>query len=161
MKYRYLLLISLMIFLVQTTFMQFLRIGGVIPNLSLIFVVSFAAIHSKREALGLAVFLGAFQDLFASKVLSINLMIYVAIVFIIGSSEEHIFEDNILTPLVLMIVSTLFYHLVYSIAMFFLGNPIFASTIIEMVLKETVYNVVTGMVIYTMLFKNVYGYNLR
>ncbi len=161
MKTRYIFLIAIINFILQTTWFQMFRINGVLPNTSLILVVVFGALYGKREGLYMALFTGIFQDLFLSKVLFINLMIYVIVAWIIGSFEESLFKDNILTPFVITSVSTLSYHLMWLGIMYILSSGVDRSLIPSVLILETFLNGVISILIYGNVLKRLYGYGLR
>lgn len=161
MKTRYIFLIALTNFILQSTWFQMFRIHGVLPNTSLILVVVFGALYGKREGLYMALFAGAFQDLFLSKVIFINLMIYVIVAWIIGSFEESLFKDNILTPFVITSVSTLSYHLIWLGVMYLFGSNVDSNLVANVLVLETILNGVISILIYGNVLKRLYGYGLR
>lgn len=161
MKTRNLLLLSLIIFILHSTLFQFLRIYGIIPNISLIFIVVFSAIYPEKEGILLAIFLGIFQDVFLSITLGINLLIYVPIAYVIHTLEVSLFKDNFLTPITFLFLSTLFYYLAYFGLMYFLdGNIVFEKFMI-IGIKEAIYNSVIGLFIYSKFLKREHGFSLR
>ncbi|MBN2899451.1 MAG: rod shape-determining protein MreD [Clostridia bacterium] len=161
MKTRKLFLLAFVIFILHSTLFQFLRIYGIMPNISLIFIVVFSAIFPEKEGLILAVMLGAFQDIFLSMTLGINLLIYVPIAFVIHALEDSLFKDNFLTPVAFLGVSTIFYYLAYFSFMYFLdGNVVFKPYLI-VGFKEMVYNIAVGVFVYSKFLKREYGFSLR
>lgn len=161
MKTRYIFLIALLNFIFQSTWLQFFRINGVLPNTSLILVVVFGALFGKREGLYMALFAGAFQDVFLSKILCINLLIYTVVAWIIGSFEESLFKDNFLTPLVITGVSTLSYHMIWMGIMYIFRSNINGNLIVKVLIMETVLNGIISVFIYGNVLKRLYGYGLR
>lgn len=161
MKTRYVFLIALVNFIFQSTWLQFFRINGVLPNTSLILVVVFGALYGKREGLYMALFAGVFQDLFLSKILCINLLIYVIVAWIIGSFEESLFKDNFLTPLVITGVSTISYHMIWLGVMYILRSNVDNNIIMKVVVLETILNGVISVFVYGNVLKRLYGYGLR
>lgn len=161
MKTRTILLLSFIIFILHSTLFQFLRIYGIMPNISLIFIVVFSAIYPEKEGLIIAGFLGLFQDVFLSITLGINLLIYIPIAYVIHTMEVSLFKDNFLTPVVFMAVSTLFYYLAYFSFMYFLDANIVFEKFMIVGLKEMLYNVVIGVFIYSKFLMREYGFSLR
>jgi len=133
----------------------------VLPNTSLILVVVFGALYGKREGLYMAAFAGLFQDMFLSKILCINLLIYVIVAWIIGSFEESLFKDNFLTPLVITGVSTLSYHLVWMGIMYIFRSNVDQTLILKVLILETVLNGIISVFLYGNVLKRLYGYGLR
>jgi len=161
MKTRYIFLIALINFIFQSTWLQFFRLNGVLPNTSLILVVVFGALYGKKEGLYMALFAGVFQDLFLSKVLGVNLLIYVIVAWIIGSFEESLFKDNFLTPLVLTAVSTLSYHAIWLGIMYIFRSSIDYNLMTRVLILETIINGIISIFLYGNVLKRIYGYGLR
>lgn len=161
MKHRYVAVFSLILFILQTTVLQYVDIKGVTPNLPLIFTVIFVLLYGNPTGIVFAVVSGVLQDSMMSKVLSINLMIYSLIAIVIGLMEEKIFKDNFITPIVLIAISTVFYNVVFFLFMYLIKSPIHYSGLVMRISIEVVENVVIGMFIYKWAFKKVVGYSLR
>ena len=161
MKKRNILFFSLAIFIFHSTLLQFLRIDGIIPNLSLIFIIVFSTIYSNNEGVLLALFLGFFQDLFLMKAFGINIIIYILIAYVVSGLEESLFKDNFITPIAFIFASTFSYYVLEFVFMYFLGDSILFSKFIEVCLKEAIYNCCLGLLIYSIFLKKVHGFSLR
>lgn len=161
MKTRYLFILSFIIFILHSTIFQFLRIYGVMPNISLIFIVVFSAIFPDKEGLILALFLGLFQDVFLSITLGINILIYVPIAYVIHTLEVSLFKDNFLTPIAFLFISTLFYYLAYFSFMYFLDSNIVFEKFMVIAVKEAIYNIVIGLFVYSKFLMREHGFSLR
>lgn len=161
MKHRYVAIFSLILFILQTTVLQYVDIQGVTPNLSLIMTVILVLLYGNPTGVVFAVVSGVLQDSMMSKVLSINLIIYALIAMVIGLIEEKIFKDNFITPIVLIAISTVFYNVVFFLFMYLIKSPIHYSGLVMRISIEVIENVVIGMFIYKWAFKKVVGYSLR
>lgn len=161
MKYRYVVMFSLILFILQTTVFQYVDIQGVTPNLLLIMTVVLVLLYDNPTGIVFAIVSGIIQDTMLSKVLSINLMIYALIAMAIGLMEEKIFKDNFITPIVLIALSTVFYNAIFFVFMYLIKSPIHYSGLLMRISIELVENVVIGMFIYKWAFKKVVGYSLR
>jgi len=131
------------------------------PNISLIFIVVFSAIFPEKEGLLLALFLGAFQDIFLSITLGINVLIYIPIAFAIHVMEDSLFKDNFLTPIAFLGVSTIFYYLAYFSFMYFLDGSIVFKPYMIVGIKEMIYNILVGVFVYSKFLMREYGFSLR
>ncbi len=161
MKIRWLFLLALLTYILETSVFQMVRISGVMPNVSLVLVVTFCVVFGRREGMILGAFSGLLTDLFVTKVLGINFMLYLLIAWVIGSLEDSIFKDNFLTPIVLTAVSTIVYQAIY-LGIFFLFRSPFDDTRLFMIVGiEIVLNAIVGVFLYGWLFKRQYGYGLR
>ena len=72
-KYRYLFLIIVVNFILQSTLFQGLKINGVSANYTLVLVLIITIIFGIKEGLFTAIFAGLFADVFLSMAIGINL----------------------------------------------------------------------------------------
>ena len=160
MKYRYVILIGLINFILMSTIFQIFRINDALPNLCIILSIIFVSLFSDKHAYIYAVTCGALQDVFLGKILGINLMVYVLVVFVIIRLERVMFKGNFLTPVFLIAFGTVLYHVVFYVMMFFLQSTIPLSLLIVKIVTEIVYNSVLGLLLYMIIFKKLNGYKL-
>lgn len=161
MKNRTVIVVMLINFLLSVTILQGIRINGVLANTTIILVVSFAIIYGSREGFVAAITAGILQDLFVSKIIGINLICYVVIAVAIGLFDESLFKDNVLTPIVMFVLSTFSYHIIFYFFMFFFSDTLTIDYLIPVVLTEVVYNTVLGVIMYGVILRRTHGYGLR
>lgn len=161
MKWMYVWVLAILNFILQTTIFEAVRINGVAINTSLILVVFMGLVFSNRDALTAAVISGLLQDIFYGWAIGVNIFIYVAIAILIDMIDESVFKDKSMTPLVLLVGSTLFYHVIYMAFMFILRVPIELPVLALKVVIELIMNVVFGLLIYKHVIKRIIGYELR
>jgi len=162
LKDRYLILIAVINFIIQTTILQNFRLFGVLPNTALLMIIIVTIIVGRWEGIKISFYLGILQDIFVSQALGLNLIIYLFTALIIGSIDEKIFKDNFISPMIMIVSMTIFYNVFYMIMMYFVE----ASFTIEYVLRailipEIFYNVLVGMYFYSLVFRKINGYGLR
>ncbi|MBF4694867.1 rod shape-determining protein MreD [Fusibacter ferrireducens] len=160
MKYRYVVLIGLINFILMSTIFQIFRINDALPNLCIILSIVFVALFSDKHAYIYALTCGALQDVFLGKILGINLLLYVLIVYVVIRLERVMFKGNFLTPFFLIAFATVLYHILFYIMMFFLQSTIPLSLLIVKIVTEIVYNSVLGLFFYSVIFKKLNGYKL-
>ncbi|MBN2260343.1 MAG: rod shape-determining protein MreD [Clostridiales bacterium] len=162
MKKRYLFILALLIFLLQTTFFQLFRIMGVVPNLLLISIVISVLILDNREGIYLAVFFGLLQDIFASKAIGISILIYLIISLVLYSIKEVFLSDYKLSAILSVFISTISYHLLYySISILLRDTTRSFHYIVEIGFLEAMYNTVVIYVFYGFVFNHIKGYEIR
>ncbi len=143
-------------FIFQSTIFQYFRISGILPNTALLIVITVSVIYGKKEGVTAGVICGILQDIFFSKALGINLLIYLSIGYIIGGLENKVFKDNYVTPLLFIIFTTVYYHSIYFVFMHFLRHSINYITVLQgTILPETIYNCIVGTVFYRIFYKRV------
>ncbi|MCK5763413.1 MAG: rod shape-determining protein MreD [Clostridiales bacterium] len=162
MKKRYLLILSLFVFLVQITLVQQIRVVGIVPNLILIMIVMSVLIFDDKEGIYLAVTFGMLQDILVSKALGISILIYLIIAILLYSVKDFLLNDYKLSAVLGILFSTIFYHLMFNLICILLRDT--TRTIqfmIEITLLETIYNTLIMFVVYGFVFKHIKGYEIR
>jgi len=160
MKYRYIVLIALLNFIFASTLLQLFRINDALPNFCIILSIVLASLSTDRHAYLFAAVSGLLQDFFLGRMLGVNLMLYLLIVFFTLYLIEIMFKGNFLTPIFLILFGTLFYHFSFYIIMFFVQSTIPLSMMIVKIMTELIYNIILGYWVYAFVFKQVHGYKL-
>lgn len=162
MKDRYLIAISFLIVILQTTVFQLLRIGGVMPNIMLIWLVISIVMFGRFSGIKTAIYAGLFTDMLIGKGLGVYLLIYLAIASMIALLEEKIFKDNYITPIVLIIATTTIFHVFFFVIDYFATGDInLVRWLVGIVMPEIIYNLVIGVLAYTHSFRLYMGYHMR
>lgn len=161
MRWIYVVIISILNFILQSTVLQTIRIFDVSINSSIILVVFLALVSTNRNALTAAFVSGLLQDLFYSWALGVNIFIYLGLAIIIDMIDESVFKDNSKTPLILVASGTVFYHVFYAAFMFILRLPINLPVTGIHLGIEIALNCMTGLLIYKYFIKRILGYELR
>lgn len=144
-----LLLIIIVNFILESTIIHYFNIFGVVPNTALIVTVIIALLKGKNVGSIVGLISGLLQDIIFSPVIGINGFILFFTGFLIGFMEGKLSKDNILIPIMLTLISTIGYHLLYSLFLYFLAYniPIIAF-FKEVVLFEMVYNGVISVLVF-------------
>lgn len=160
MKYRYIILIAFANFILSSTLLQLFRINDALPNFCIILSIVLASLSTDRNAYMFAGVSGLLQDFFLGRMLGVNLLLYVLIVYFTLYLIEIMFKGNFLTPIFLILFGTVFYHFSFYLIMFFVQSTIPISMMIVKIITEIVYNIFIGYWIYAFVFKQVHGYKL-
>ncbi len=160
MKYRTVVILGLITFLLSSTLLQIIRFNDALPNLCIILCIVLTVLYSPKHGYVFAITTGMLNDIFLSKVLSVNLIIYILIVFVVYRLSDLMFRGNFLTPIFLTIISTLMYHVLFYIFMFFLQSTVPLSLLYVKIITEIVMNSVLTLLIYRVIFKRINGYQL-
>ena len=122
----------------------------------MLIIVLISLIRGKNVGSIVGLIIGLLQDIAFSTVIGVNGIIYFFIGYIIGVNEDKLSKDNVLIPILLSFLATLFYHLLYYLFMFFLGHNInFSIFFKQIVLLETLYNGLLSILFYK-LFNKIY-----
>jgi rod shape-determining protein MreD len=107
-------------FVFQTSFYNYLDIFGTIPNISLIFVVTFAMMTNGIIGGSIGILTGVLYDVMIYDVFGIYTLIYFIIGAVIGSFSQYVNKENYALYSLVTLLSTLFFHTLLYILLFFL-----------------------------------------
>ncbi len=162
MKDRYLILISFLIIILQTTIVPFFKLAGVVLSLPLIFLISGTVIFGHWKGLRLALYLGVLLDILIGRGLGVYVFLYLIISYVISSFEEKIFKDNFITPIILFVGASIFEVLFFSVFKYInTGFFMEFNGFIFTVVVYSIYNSLLGIPIYAYLMKKYIGYSVR
>ncbi len=113
MKLRYMFLIFLGAFLIQSTLLNQLSLFGVTPNLMLCLVMLFSFWFEGYGAMSMGILFGLLQDLCFGKLMGIAAICYFLLSLGIWLTKHLLYRDNILSVFFLTLVGTCAYELMY------------------------------------------------
>lgn len=160
MKYRTVVILSIVNFILSSSIFQVLRINDAIPNFCIILSIVLLALVSKNHAYVFAGLSGLFQDVFLGRMIGTNLLVYILLVYIASRLISSLFIGNYATPIFVVSISTVLYHVLFYIIMFFFQATVPFDMLYEKILTEVVYNSLIGLGIYSIAFKRFNGYKL-
>ena len=149
-KIIYLFLITLLLFILDNTLIPFIAINHIYPSILLVFIISYAIINGSFEGMILGILAGAFQDLYFSKCIGINMLSNMVICLLAAEIGKSIFKDKSIVP----IVSTFFLSFIkglFVLGVLFLLRVKTAG--ITVVLYKALYDMVISVLLYRFVFK--------
>ncbi|WP_097677447.1 rod shape-determining protein MreD [Anaerosalibacter sp. Marseille-P3206] len=136
-------------FILQSTVFQYTRIFGVMPNTALIIVVCIAILKGKHIGGVIGLLAGFIQDIMFSQTIGPNALVLFFIGYLVGMTDQKLYKDSLFIPFIITAISTLAYHGLYYVLMFFLGTNIrFTYFFKRIVLIEILYNSILAIPIY-------------
>ncbi|MBD5551350.1 MAG: rod shape-determining protein MreD [Lachnospiraceae bacterium] len=146
------LFIMFFCFLLQCTLFKRLSFGGISPNLLLITTTSIGFMLGEKKGLLSGFVCGLFIDIFFGDVIGLYAMIYMYIGFLNGKFSRIFYPEDIKLPLALITLSDLSYGMICYIVLFLLrGRLNFPYFFFHIILPETVYTIVIGIILYPIL----------
>lgn len=146
-------LIILINIILQSTFLQHFKIFGIIPNTSLIIVISFALIWGNKNGALIGLGVGLMQDILGGTFLGLNAVIYLLVGYNLGIFQRILFKDSYLTPILFAGVSTVLYYFMLYFICIITGIDIQFGNIIKSVLPiEVIYNSIMAVIIYRIIY---------
>lgn len=150
MKRRIVMIILILAaFLLQSTLLKQIAIGGITPNLLLILTVSFSLMRGKREGMFLGFTGGLLSDLFYGEVLGLTPLLYITVGYVCGFCYRIFYDDDIKMPVLLTGASNLSYGIgVYVFRFLLKGRTDFFFYLGRIILPEVVCTVLLTILIY-------------
>ena len=107
MKKRYIVIISIILLILDTSLCPFISIKGAYPSLLFVFAVSYAVINGPSKGIGIGIFSGALQDMFFTQSFGINVFTNLIICYVVGVVGEGIVREKKLIPLFSVLVGSI------------------------------------------------------
>lgn len=114
MKKWILIFISLILLVLDNSFMPFLAIKGAFPSLLFTFAVAYSIINGRFGAIFIGVTSGVIQDLFFYNGFGINSLINMIVCFVAAIIGENIYREKRLIP----VVSIIFLYIIKILLIF-------------------------------------------
>lgn len=144
--------VILIIYLLQTTVFRSLELAGVVPNLILVVVVSYAYLRGRKNGLIIGFFCGLMLDLQYGSVIGLYAFIMMTIGFLVGFCKKFYFRDRLHLPILLILGSDFIYGLYYYICEFLLrGKLDFIYYFVHRILPEIIYTTLIGILLFLLL----------
>ena len=136
-------------YILQVTLFNYIRIGGIAPNLLIILPIFFGLLKGKKEGIFVGICSGFIYDMFVSGILGFSMLIYTVIGYICGMFFNQYEESNYIIPLLLTTVGTFSYGFLSFVVQFLLHNRIIADFfIMRIIMPEVIYTVIVALIIY-------------
>lgn len=144
-------------FFLSSTFFQYFRIFGVIFNAGVVMTTLFALCSDKKNTLASAAVYGSLVDLYASRLLGINLLIYLVIAISMLHLAATLYKESVTLPYLLFFLSTAVYHIIYIFIMILFRIQLSPSELAGVFFLESIYNILIGIGIYYLIMKTAKG----
>ena len=141
-------------FLLQSTICQFFALAGVVPNLMIITIASFAVMGGPREGLWIGLFAGFLMDLFYGDYIGVYSLIYMYLGFICGIFQKWFYPEDLKMPLLLVGGCDLTYgFIMFAYTWVLRGNHDLAYSLRRIILPELIYTMLIAVFLYLLYLK--------
>ncbi len=130
----------------------YISIMEIVPNTSILILVSVSLIERKINGGILGLFIGLLQDIIFGSTIGINALVYFIIGYILTNSNIRISRDNLTTPLLFSIGMIILYNLLYFIILYFTGVEV---SIIHYVRKKLVVELIYSAILMIPIYKGI------
>ena len=149
MYYFYQILIVIILFSIQTTWLGMFSIGGVIPDLALIWVVYCGVYYSRTIGIGSAIMMGIIQDSLSGGLLGLNTLSKSFIGFFFATLKGKFFVEGVVPVAFFLVASSLFDGLVFYFFMnTVLQGELSSSFLYQSLPAYSIYNGIVGPILF-------------
>ena len=143
------ILIVIILFSIQTTWLVIFSIGGVIPDLALIWVV-YCCVHCSRAmGIGSGIVMGILQDSLSGGLLGLNVLSKSFIGFFFAALKDKFFVEGVVPVAFFLVVSSLFDGLVFYFSMnTVLEGEVASSFLYQSLPAYSIYNGIVGPILF-------------
>ena len=146
------LVLIIIAFTIQNCVFPLIPFLSASPNLLLILTFSFGFMNGQRAGMLYGLLAGILLDLFYSGPFGFYTLFYIYVGYINGICTKYYYEEYITLPLVLSILNELAYNFyIYVFRFLFRGRLNILYYLWELVIPETIFTVVTTLLIYRLL----------
>ncbi len=136
-------------FTLQSTIFGFHDINCITPNLLLILTMSFGLMRGRKEGLLVGFFCGFMVDCFLSNIMGPFMLIYMIIGYINGFFHKNYMIEDVLLPLIVIIVDDLVFNFMVYIIYFLLQRRLELSDYFQnIMLPEALITALLTVIIY-------------
>lgn len=140
-------------FILQTTLLHYLSIGGIMPNTALIIVVSYALLRGYKEGAVVGFFSGLLHDIFFGTSIGYYALLYLLAGLLAGRNQKDFYRENYILPVIICSLAAVIYEGIIFFTGFFLqGETNVLYFLFRIALPEAVYTAVFTIPIYRLLF---------
>jgi rod shape-determining protein MreD len=148
------ILIVIILFSIQTTWLEKFSIGGVIPDLALIWVVYCGVHYSRTMGIGSGVVMGILQDSLSGGLLGLNTLSKSFIGFFFAALKDKFFVEGVVPIAFFLVASSLFDGLVFYFSInTVLKGEVAPSFLYQSLPAYSIYNGVVGPILFLLFDK--------
>ncbi|HWQ61601.1 MAG TPA: rod shape-determining protein MreD [Negativicutes bacterium] len=130
---------------IQTTVLPLVAVGGARPDLLLLVVVSAGLLLGREHGVGMGFFAGLLQDLASGNIFGVSVLSKTATGYVAGLAERKVFKENVLLPLLAVIIATVFNSILMIVMLAFLGFAVDIPTAVANTFFVLGYNAVLAI----------------
>lgn len=146
------LLLILFGYLIQSTMIRILPIGGVAPNLLIILTSCFGFMRGKKDGMFVGFISGLVMDILFGDLIGFYALVYMIIGYLNGFFASIFYPEDIKLPVALITSSELIYCFVVYIFLFLIqGKLRFGYYFLHIILPEIVYTIFVTIIIYKVI----------
>ncbi len=139
-------------FIIQSTVVPMIRIGGIGPNLMLVLAASYGFLLGDRVGMFTGLLCGLITDIFFGPLIGFSGLVYALIGYLCGKFKSILYVEDISFPLLMVGLSDLFYCFLCYVFLFLFRNRLFFGLFFKTVIvPEMLYTMLVSIPIYPAL----------
>ena len=155
-----LILICFIIYFLQSNFFNWFSIGGIKPNLFIIYILFIGLFGTRSMSVIYASALGIFLDLIFNSKIGVNLFGYVFIGVIGTIFNKNFSKDSRITIMFMVFGTTVIFETVVYLANYILySTNVEIMNFIKILIVEVIYNIIITIILYNPIQK--FGYYIE
>lgn len=148
------LFLILVSYLIQSTMIRILPMGGVAPNFLIILTSSFGFMRGKKEGMFIGFISGLIMDVLFGRIIGFYALVYMVIGYANGFFARIFFPEDVKLPMVLITSSELVYCFLIYVFMFLIqGKLRFGYYFMHIILPEIVYTLFVTIIVYKIVLR--------
>ncbi|MCR4716245.1 MAG: rod shape-determining protein MreD [Lachnospiraceae bacterium] len=146
-------ILILISYLLEVSVFSYFKMAGIVPNIMLILVVSFAVMRGNMEGMLIGFFSGLILDGFSGEIIGYYALIFLVIGYLNGFFQPLIYSNNMMLPLILVLVSSLVYNfIIYFFSFMFRNKLDIEFYTMHVMIPETVYTFFIAIFLYNFYY---------
>ena len=146
------LLLILIGYLLQSTMIRILPMGGVAPNILIILPSCFGFMRGKKEGMFIGFISGLIIDILFGNIIGFYALAYMVIGYLNGFFASIFYPEDVKLPMVLITSSELVYcFIVYVFRFLIQGKLRFGYYFLHVILPEIVYTIFVASIFYKII----------
>lgn len=146
------IILTLLLFTLQTGFFERISLGGIVPNLLLILIVSNGLMNDEYVGMFSGFACGLLVDIFFMSAIGYHAMVYTYLGYFSGLLHKYYFPQDVRLPVFLVIGADLLQSLIYYLIFFLLNGEFdFGYYFVHIILAELVYTLGIAIILYPLM----------
>ena len=139
--------------IIEATFFSSLKFFGANANLILVIIVSMSFFISSRTALIYAGVAGLLEDLFIGAMIGSNFLLLIIVVYLVRTYSSRVIRENIITPLIIVFISSIIYYFLMGAMLFIVGRGYFLNVVyMQNILYGSMYSLMIALIVYPICY---------
>lgn len=144
--------------IIEATFFSSLNPFGAMPDLVLIITVCTTFFLPKPTALAAAALAGFLEDLYIGQMIGTNILILLALVYLITTFASRIIQENLITPLLIIFASSLASYVLGAVVLLFADKAYLLNlAYLNSMFFGSLFNLVLSIVLYPLIYLIFHG----